>query len=63
VTDPVFPPVSTTVTPSNVTEVIESVTPVVPPAPLVPNQILSVQSVDDPTSGTPTPEPAPVSGS
>jgi len=50
--------VNTTVTPSSVTEVIEQATPVVPPAPVDPNQIGSVQPFDDATNGTPAPGPA-----
>jgi hypothetical protein len=63
VTDPIFPPVTTTVRPQNVTEVIEPVTPLVPPAPVDPNQIGSAQPVDDATSGSSVPGPATASAS
>jgi hypothetical protein len=60
VTDPVFPPVTTTVRPNNVTEVIEPV--VVPPAPvdpsqIAPSQIGATQAID----GSPTDPTVPVS--
>ena len=63
VTDPIFPPVTTTVRPQNVTEVIEPVTSRVPPAPVAPIQIGSAQPVDDTTSGTQVPGPTPTSAS
>ncbi len=61
VTDPVFPPVSATVTPNTSTEVIEQVAPIVPPQPVDGIQIGSVQSINDSTSVIPTSGPAPTS--
>jgi hypothetical protein len=61
VTDPVFPPMNTTVVPGSTTEVIEPTTPVVvPPLPVDPSQIGSIQpTVDGSTSDTLVSQPAP----
>jgi hypothetical protein len=60
---PLFPPVTETVVPVNVTEVIDPATALVPPAPADPSAVASQGPVDDPTTAAPAAEPTmPIAG-
>ncbi len=60
---PLFPPVTQTVVPSNVTEVIDPATALVPPAPADSSAVVSQGPVDDATTAAPAAEPTtPIAG-